>query len=275
MTMTKPDTDTRETRLVITIDHDQYAESPAAWDEPLELHMPEQWQAKWYASGQLVAGRCADCGDAYPSEHPNSEGEHDEDDEGNLTEHEWVADPDVVAYVLVDSRGPYTTIHEVTEAEIREQRYGWEYSSADVWLGALVHGSAWDDQYWGTEEKVRELVDAIIAEWEQWFSGDVYWVRYERVAVCACCGQDETVEEESCGGIYGSDYMRDFLSGDFGLTAEEIAGAEVFVREVARMATEEEDESGYTYEEMAATLNALIGQAREIQDETTREETRR
>lgn len=53
------------------------------------------------------------------------------------------------------------------------------------------------------EEKAREIINQEIEMLNQYLSGDVYMYVLEQVKKCECCGAEHTEEIESCGGFFG------------------------------------------------------------------------
>jgi hypothetical protein len=119
----------------------------------------------------------------------------------------------------------------VTTDQIRNDPAYYEpfsYRRNEYWIGALVKNpGVWWEDLDTNPEILESVIESVISQWDMYFRGDVYMVAVEYRERCACCDHVNTTEEDTLGGVYGSDYLREVLRGDMGLSDDEIDAAEI------------------------------------------------
>jgi len=64
------------------------------------------------------------------------------------------------------------------------------------------------NKYWKNEEEAEGAAESIIAEWNEYFSGDVYGIVHERLDA-----EKQSVEIDDCWNFYGYDYAKAEMEG--------------------------------------------------------------
>lgn len=223
-------TETTETRaLRITIEYDEWGESPGGWEWGFRTLSQVPLIPEW---GEVLVGSFNACSYAGPSGNDVcffSPLEHEE-----LSREEWEEEeigvhefrpPREVQLIEYDTRGPYSTMHLLEWGNWEN----WE-RAGDTSKRANVRVLGWErdrrvfpDPL--TEEELALILPACLEEWNMWLRGDVYRAEIEEVGMCSCCNQETTEEVGSCAGLYGEQGVRDFL-GEY-LSEEEVESAQV------------------------------------------------
>jgi len=66
-----------------------------------------------------------------------------------------------------------------------------------------------------TEDKAKSLLASEISEFSQYLMGNVYRFSIKKIIKCDSCGHERFETQESCGGYYDMDYLKEEIKAWF------------------------------------------------------------
>ena len=191
----------------LTVEYDQDAPSPAEWGQALTLHADPQWGR---GVGVPTDAETLDCGQCGVDWYTHQDAEQTPDDwaylmgDEDAEPHPWTKRADVVTFVLIDSRGPYTIMREKGDTPPEDE------AGRSAWIGALVWNPDVHPDWWRFDESyTADVVRTTIEEWDTYLSGRVVVLDvHERHE----CDQGFTHWHfiDTVGGVYAYDYGQDW-----------------------------------------------------------------